>query len=505
MPSVLMHQALERAAHRFGDRAALHSGDEHWSFRDLDGLSNAFARHLAGRGVGAGDRVALMMANRMEFIVAVHAVSKLGGATVLISPAWKQAEVGHAVGLTGPVHAVTDGEASSLLAHHLGAGAVTDLDDPAADHFGPSRAPLVAGEVRGDDESVLVFSSGTTGMPKAVRHTHASMGLATEHWVTVLGLSDDDRFQVATPPSHILGLLNLLAAVSAGATVRLHRRFDLDEVLYRIAGERMTLEMAVAPIALALANHPHLEDYDLSSLRYIMWGATPVTESVAEVVTKRTGVRWLPAYGASELPVIAANPVDRPDDWRLDSAGLPPAGVELRIADLETGDVLPVGEVGEIQVMSRSVMSGYLPDEATGEAFADGWYRTGDVGWLEAEGWVHLTDRSKEMIKVSGFQVAPAEVEAVLLRHPAVLDCAVFGVADERAGEVPAAAVTLDPALPVGDGELQALVADSLATYKRLHYLVVVDEIPRLPSGKVLRRTLRDEWSAPLLAGRTER
>ena len=234
--------------------------------------------------------------------------------------------------------------------------------------------------------------------------------------------------------------------------MRLHRRFDLDEVLARIAGERMTLEMAVAPIALALANHPDLEDHDLSSLRYIMWGATPVTESVAEVVTKRTGVRWLPAYGASEVPVIAANPVDRPDQWRLDSAGLPPAGIELRIADLDTGEVLAPGEVGEIQVRSRSVMAGYLPDEATADAFADGWYRTGDVGWLEPEGWVHLTDRSKEMIKVNGFQVAPAEVEAVLLRHPAVLDCAVFGVADERAGEVPAAAVRARPGRPGGRG-----------------------------------------------------
>ncbi len=499
-----MHEALERAAHRFGDRDALRSGDEQWSFRDVDGLSNAFARHLAGRGVGAGDRVALMMANRMEFIVAVHAVSKLGGAAVLVSPAWKRAEVSHALDLTGPVRAVADGDASSLLADCLGAEAVTDLDDPAVDPFAHSRAPTPAAGVRGDDESVLVFSSGTTGMPKAVRHTHASMGLATEHWVTVLGLSQDDRFQVATPPSHILGLLNLLAAVSAGATVRLHRRFDLDEVLDRITSERMTLEMAVAPIALALANHPHLEEHDLSSLRYIMWGATPVTESVAEVVTKRTGVRWLPAYGASEVPVIAANPVDRPDEWRLDSAGLPPAGVALRIADLDTGDVLPAGGIGEIQVSSRSVMSGYLPDDATADAFVDGWYRTGDVGWIEAEGWVHLTDRSKEMIKVNGFQVAPAEVEAVLLRHLAVLDCAVFGVADECAGEVVAAAVALDPDLPLAEGELQALVADSLATYKRLQYLVVVDEIPRLPSGKVLRRTLRDEWSAPLLAGRTQ-
>jgi acyl-CoA synthetase (AMP-forming)/AMP-acid ligase II len=500
MTAALMHEALERAARLFGDRHAVRSGDERWSFRDLDGLSNAFARHLVARGVGRGDRVALMTANRVEFIVAVHATSKLGAAAVLLSPAWKQAEVEHALGLTTPVHAVADGDAASLLAAYFDPGGVTDLDDRSTDPFVHSRTPTIAGGVRGVDEAVLVFSSGTTGLPKAVRHTHQSIGLATVHWCAALGLGPDDRFQVATPPSHILGLLNLLAAAKSGATVRLHRRFDLDGVLRRIASERMTLEMAVAPIALALANLPNLEDYDLSSLRYIMWGATPVTESVARVVTERTGVRWLPAYGASEVPVIAANPVERPEAWRLDSAGQPPAGVELRIADLESGEVLATGETGEIQVRSRSAMAGYLPDDANGDAFVDGWYRTGDVGWLEAEGWVHLTDRSKEMIKVMGFQVAPAEVEAVLLRHPAVLDCAVFGVADERAGEVPTAAVKLDPLEPVAEGELQALVADALAAYKRLHHVVVVDEIPRLPSGKVLRRVLRDEWSESLAA-----
>ena len=140
-------------------------------------------------------------------------------------------------------------------------------------------------------------------------------------------------------------------------------------------------------------------------------------------------------------------------------------------------------------------MAGYLPRDADAEAFtADGWYRTGDVGWLEPEGWVHLTDRSKEMIKVSGFQVAPAEVETVLHGHPAVLDCAVFGVADGPKGEVPVAAVQLDPAVPVAPGELEQLVAGTLATYKHLKEVVVVDTIPRLPSGKVLRRTLQATW-----------
>ena len=147
-------------------------------------------------------------------------------------------------------------------------------------------------------------------------------------------------------------------------------------------------------------------------------------------------------------------------------------------------------------------MAGYLPEGDTAGAFDDGWYRTGDVGWLERDGWVHLTDRCKEMIKVSGFQVAPAEIEAVLLGHPGVVDCAVFGVADERAGEVPVAAVQLESGSTVTARELQDLVGEALATYKRLRQVVIVDAIPRTPSGKVLRRTLRDEW-VPTLAPTT--
>ena len=186
----------------------------------------------------------------------------------------------------------------------------------------------------------------------------------------------------------------------------------------------------------------------------------------------------------------------------MDSAGLPPADVALRAVDLDTGAVLAPGAVGEIEVRSPSVMAGYLPEEDTAGAFDDGWYRTGDVGWLEPDGWVHLTDRCKEMIKVSGFQVAPAEIEAVLLGHPGVVDCAVFGVADERAGELPVAAVQLEPGSAVTARELQDLVGEALATYKRLRQVVIVDAIPRTPSGKVLRRTLRDEW-APTFAPTT--
>jgi len=499
-----LHGWLARAAADQGERVAIRSPTGSWTFADLDRWSAALAARLAHGGVGPGMRVAVLMANRVEFVVAVNAVSRLGAAAVLLSPAWKAAEVAAALALTEPVHAVADADGAAWLAGPMGCDRITNVDDADVaalqepDHEPPGAAPAVPAAP--GDEAVLVFSSGTTGLPKAVRHTHDSIGHATAHWVKALGLGPEDRFQVATPPSHILGLLNLLAATMAGAAVRLHRRFDLDEVLQCVERDRLTLEMAVAPIALAMANHPRLESFDLSSLRYIMWGATPVAAEVAAAVTARTGVRWLPAYGASEVPVIACNPVDRPDQWRLDAAGLPPDGVELRVADIDTGAVLPPGAIGEIQVKSPSRMAGYLPASATDDAVVDGWYRTGDVGYLEPEGWVHLTDRLKEMIKVSGFQVAPAEIEAVLLGHPAVLDCAVFGVPDERTGEAPVAAVQLDPSVPVAEGELQRLVADTLANYKRLRHVVTVEAVPRLPSGKVLRRVLRDQWVS-VLAG----
>jgi acyl-CoA synthetase (AMP-forming)/AMP-acid ligase II len=490
-----LHSGLAESAARYGDRSALLVDDDEWSFRRVDAASNALAAFLSPV-VPAGSRVALMLTNRPEFLVAVLAISKVGAASVLLSSAWKRREVAHALALTEPGYAIADSGGGDLLRELLGSERVLDLDDAHRVAAALSAAsPLPSPVDRGpDDEALLVFSSGTTGMPKAARHTHGSMAAAIDHWVAALGLTAEDRFQVATPPSHILGLLNLLTAVAAGATVRLHRRFDLDELLRRIEQERMTLEMAVAPIALAMADHPRLEQFDLSSLRYIMWGATPVTPSIAERVTARSGVRWLPAYGASELPVIAVNPIDDPAAWRLDSAGLPPPGVELRVVDLDTKLPLEPGGVGEIEARSRSMMVGYLPAADTAEAFHDGWYRTGDVGWLEREGWVHLTDRSKEMIKVKGFQVAPAEIEAVLHGHPHVRDCAVFGIPDPVAGEVPVAAVAVVPGKPVTPEELVSLVAESLAGYKQLYAIEFVEEIPRLPSGKVLRRTLRQSW-----------
>ncbi|MFD4354397.1 class I adenylate-forming enzyme family protein [Nocardia sp. NPDC058518] len=460
--------------------SALVFEDRAYTANELDVLAAGLAGELTARGVRPGGRVALMSSNRPEFVVAVLAVWRIGACVVLISPAWKHDEVAHAVALTAPVAALGDSPVLGALLP------MRHLDDPIVASEGVASEPDPAAD------AVLVFSSGTTGMPKAVRHTHGSLAVAVRQWTEVLGLTGADRIQIATPPSHILGLLNIVTALRAGAWMRLHRRFDLNTMLSCIQDDRITIEMAVAPIAIALAAHPDLEGYDLSSLRYIMWGATPVTASIAETVTARSGVPWLPAYGASELPVIACNPLD---GARLDSVGKAAPGVEIRVVDLDTGKPLAAGDTGEIQCRSASTMAGYLPAEATADAFDGPWYRTGDVGHVDADGWIRITDRAKEMIKVRGFQVAPAEIEAVLHAHPLVSDCAVFGTPDPRDGEAVVAAVAvLDT---VAADELIALVGDRLASYKRPRRVVFVPEIPRLPSGKVLRRVLEERHGRP--------
>jgi len=452
-----------------GESAVLAFGDREYTLTELDALAGGMAATLAQRGVGPGDRVAMMSSNRPEFVIALRAIWRLGAAAVLISPAWKTTEIAHALELTRANHAVGD---QPLLTEHL---PMVHLDEPITpgERPGPAVAP--------DADALFVFSSGTTGMPKAVRHSHAGFAAAIEHWRDALGLTAADRMQIMTPPSHILGLLNIAMVLDTGAWMRLHPRFDVETMLRHIESDGITIEMAVAPIALALAAHPGLERFDLSSLRFVMWCATPVTRSVAEDITARAGIRWLTAYGTTELPVIACNPLD---DTRIETVGKPVRGVRVRIAD-----------TGEIQVCSPSAMCGYLPESATGGAFDDGWYRTGDIGFLDDDGYLHITDRAKEMVKVRGFQVAPAEVEAVLHGHPAVADCAVFGEPHDTDGEAVVAAVAT--CAEVSAEELIDLVGSRLASYKRPRRVEFVTEIPRLPSGKVLRRVLKERHGRP--------
>ena len=349
------------------------------------------------------------------------------------------------------------------------------LDDPiAAETVGSSRRPTPTRRAVRVQFGHDGHAEGGRGTPTAPSPSPSRIGGRRS------GCHRADRMQIMTPPSHILGLLNIATALDAGAWIRLHPRFDVDTMLRHIESDRITVEMAVAPIALAMAAHPELERFDLSSLRYVMWCATPVTPSVADerdpAGRRALGDRLRRQRVAGHL----VQPARRRRGW-TPSGGRCPASSCASCRWRRRAAADP-GEDGEIQVRSDSVMAGYLPDDATAAAFSDGWYRTGDVGHLDADGWLRITDRSKEMIKVRGFQVAPAEVEAVLHGHPAVADCAVFGVPDAADGEAIVAAVARCGAVEAD--ELIALVADRLASYKRPSRVVFVDRDSPSPFGK---------------------
>ena len=503
-PEILFHELLERAADRDGEAVAILFEDDRYTFRDLDGLSNSLARSLRERGVGPGTRVALYAANRPEWIIALFAISKAGASAVLLSSAWRAGELEHAFSLTDPAFIAADSDLVKFVGEASFAGQLIVLgeasseelafDDLVKDSPG-ARLALDLDPVT--TEVVLPFSSGTTGMPKAVRHTHRSLVVAAHQWKIALAMGGTDCLQTFTPLAHILGVANLAAGIASGARNRLFSRFDLESVLRSIERDRVTIGIAVAPVALAMSNHPEIEKFDLGSLRFFDWCATPVVAEVAERFTRRTGILWHTAYGCTEAPILTANPPDRPDRWRLDCAGIPGADVEMQVVDLETHQRLPPGEPGEVVVRGPNVMLGYLPESANEEAFLpEGWYRTGDIGWMELGGWLHITDRLKEMIKVSGFQVAPGEVEAALLAHEEVVDCAVFGVADEAHGHVPRAAVVLREGSSIAEEELIGAVSSRLARYKWPVAIDFLPEIPRTASGKALRRVLSERFEA---------
>lgn len=503
-PDRPLHHFLQDAADRHPEQIALRFADDVYTYRELDSTGNAFANALGGLGFRPGDRVALVVTNRPEWLIAEHGVSLAGGAVVMPNPSWKVAELRHAFELTRPTMVIADAALAELVEEAGGPPARVCVDDEAPPGWrsfwdlvfeSSGKRPKTLPDEALDADVALPFSSGTTGMPKAVRHTHRSLVATVINWCSASCIRKDDRLQFFLPLFHIYGIAISACTWLAGATLRLMPRFDLDGMLANIEEERITLAFGAAPIAVAMANHPDLERYDLSSLRYMLWAATPIAPDVAARVTERAGVRWIHGYGTTEVPGLHINPVDYPDRCRLDTPGLPVSDLEVRVVDLETFVDVPPGTEGEILVRGPHTCAGYLPDEANAEAFIDGWFRTGDVGWVEPEGWIHITDRAKEMIKVSGFSVAPAEIEAVLHSHPAVADCGVYGVPHPTKGEVPKAAIVLTEPGAASEDEIRAFVAERLATYKHLGEVVFVDAIPRTTSGKVLRRTLKEHDS----------
>jgi acyl-CoA synthetase (AMP-forming)/AMP-acid ligase II len=352
------------------------------------------------------------------------------------------------------------------------------------DHVMPSV------DVGPDDVALLPYSSGTTGLPKGVVLTHRNVVASLCQMRAVHRVRGDDVVIAVLPLFHIYGMqVSLNLALSEGATVVVMPRFELEGFLRLVQEHRVTRAELVPPIVLALAKQPVVDSFDLSSLRVVTSGAAPLGADLAQACAERLGCRVKQAYGMTEFGGATHF---APDTGREDPESIGPAlpGIECRVVDVATGFDLGPGEPGELLVRSPGTMLGYLNNpRATAETIGpDGWTRTGDLVTVDEHGWFRVADRLKELIKYKGNQVAPAELESLLLTHPAVADVAVIASPDAEAGEVPMAFVVLRSPAPAD--ELMRYVAERVAPYKRIRRLQFVDEIPKSPSGKILRRTL---------------
>jgi 4-coumarate--CoA ligase len=340
---------------------------------------------------------------------------------------------------------------------------------------------------------VLPYSSGTAGLPKGVMLTHANLVNNIEQCTSSVVSQASDVVLAVLPFFHIYGMQVLMNhQLHFGARLVTMPRFDLAQALEIIERYQVTHFFAVPPIVLALAKHPVVADYDLSSLRHVMSGAAPLGAEVAAEASARIGCEVVQGYGMTELsPISHATP---PGNFKPGSVGLTVANTEARIVDPDSGEDLPVDAEGELWIRGPQVMKGYLNNPAATAETIDqsGWLHTGDIARIDDDGHVYIVDRLKELIKVKGFQVAPAELEALLLDHPEITDAAVVGRPDVESGEVPLAFVIAAPNSSLDEQAVKTYVADHLATYKHIGEVRFADAIPKSASGKILRRELRE-------------
>ncbi|MGH7311840.1 MAG: class I adenylate-forming enzyme family protein [Candidatus Rokuibacteriota bacterium] len=507
-PQIAYGEMLSRPATLYPGGEAVVFQDTRLTFRDVDGLANALAHALRGLGVGRGDRVALFMTNRPEYVVSFFALARLGAVPSPMNPSYREREVAYQLADTGAVAVIVQHDLAPLV--RAVRGEVPHLEhvvvvgaDAAAEPDPLGFADLVAAAPTAsppaldlwDDLLVLPYSSGTTGLPKGVLLSHKAFGCNNLQFIAASRTTADDRYLIFVPLYHIYGLMLMGAGVHAGACLVLMERFDPAECCRLVETERITIVFAVPPVLTALLHHPQTPHVSWRSVRYVMVGAAPVAPELSRRFQALTGVKVVQGYGLTEAgPVTHLNPIHDDRLLTLDTAGLPVPDCEQKVVDLETGErELPPGEVGEICVRGPGLMLGYWKaPEATAAALRDGWLHTGDIGRIDARGYVTVTDRKKEMIKYKGFAIAPAEIEALVFEHPGVADVAVIGKPDAEAGEVPKAfVVRKDPALTAD--ALLGWARGRLAGYKTLHEVEFVEAIPKTASGKILRRVLTEQ------------
>ncbi|MEU3369454.1 AMP-binding protein [Streptomyces sp. NPDC006660] len=519
-----IHEAvLARSTATHPDAVALIDGTDPTgaaaiTYGQLDAWHRRLASALAAAGVRKGDVLALHSPNSILYPVVLYGASRAGAAVTTAHPLCTAEEFARqltdsrarwivtvapllatarrAAELAGGIREIfvcdrAPGHRS--VAHDLLAtDTPADADTPAGVTADP-RVPIDPGE----DIAVLPYSSGTTGVPKGVMLTHRGIATNLAQLHPLVPMAPGDRILAILPFFHIYGMTALMnAPLRAGATVVVLPRFDLDVFLRAIEKHRVTGLYVAPPIVLALAKHPAVARYDLSSVEYVLSAAAPLDPHLAQACSDRLGLPPVrQAYGMTELsPATHVVPLSAPHPPPGAVGKLLPS-TELRILRLDdpARDADP-GEAGEIAIRGPQVMKGYLGrPEATAELIdADGWVHTGDVGRVDEDGWLYVVDRVKELIKYKGFQVAPAELEALLLTHPAIADAAVIGVTDGDGNEVPKAFVVRAPgAGELGADEVMAYVAERVAPYKKVRRVGFVDQVPRAASGKILRRELR--------------
>ncbi|MEV5146990.1 AMP-binding protein [Streptomyces sp. NPDC052727] len=528
-PADSLVHALRGAVAQAPDRTFLAYFDARLSYREVDELTDAVAAHLAARGLERGDRVAVLLQNSPHFVLAVLGAWKAGATVVPVNPMYKSGEV---------AHVLRDGEVAALVCsdrawesylRETAAGSPVRIvltacerdfqtrDDPRVLAFerlpqAPDADDLVAVARQGgrapegrsprpEDIALISYTSGTSGTPKGATNTHANVMHNAERQATGLGLPEAPVYYALAPLFHITGMVcQFGACLNSVGTLVLTYRFEPGAVLEAFAEHRPHYTVGPSTAYMALAAHPDVTREHFASFVNLSSGGAPVPPALVETFRERFGPYIRVGYGLTECTAPCASvpphleaPVD-PVSGTL-SVGLPGADTVVRIVD-ERGAEVPLGEHGEIVVRGPQVVPGYWrrPD-ATAETFPDGELRTGDIGFMDEQGWLYVVDRKKDMINASGFKVWPREVEDVLYTHPAVREAAVVGVPDGYRGETVKAYISLRPGAEADPDELAVYCKERLAAYKYPRQVEILPDLPKTASGKILRRELRSRDS----------
>ncbi|HEU4348566.1 MAG TPA: long-chain fatty acid--CoA ligase [Actinoplanes sp.] len=484
---------LLETAEAYGDRPALRQGDLLLTYSEFDDVTARAAAMLRARGVSPGDRVGIMIPNRVAFPIIYYGIIRVGAVVVPMNPLLKSREVAFYLSDSGAkmIFAFEDfAEEASKGAADASAECVVVTPNWLQATLGEIPPDPEIAERAGTDTVLILYTSGTTGKPKGAELTHANMGMNAAVSVPLFTIGPDDVIFGGLPLFHSFGqTCGLNAAVRAGACLTLLPRFDARAALEVLQRDRVTIMQGVPTMYVALLQFPGREDYDTSALRRCVSGGAALPLEVFRGFEEAFETIMLEGYGLSETsPVASFNHPDR--ERKAGSIGTPIEGVEFRLVDDDWNDVAET-EVGEIAIRGHNVMKGYWNrPEATAEVFREGWFRTGDMARRDEDGYYFVVDRKKDLIIRGGFNVYPREVEEVLYEHPAVSEAAVIGLPHPTHGEEVGAAVVLLPGASATPDELRRYVKERLAAYKYPRQVWLVDSLPKGPTGKILKREI---------------